>query len=170
VWRSIRAIDTPAPCVFKETGFREAKTARWKGAIDAPGGARTKLLARDGEVSQGATGDPGPTIIANLLDANGRVYRPGRQIFVGAVAARVYLTTEQPAIATTPVEAVVSRAQDLGYTYGKVDTGDSPARHAYYLRVWSRQPSGSWAIVADILTGTVRPYLWTELKFCSTGV
>jgi hypothetical protein len=47
----------------------------------------------------------------------------------------------------------VSRAQDLGYTYGKVDTGDTPAKHAYYLRVWSRQPSGSWSIVADILTG-----------------
>ena len=113
-----QGIDTPAPCVFKETGFQEAKTAHWKGAIDAPDVARTKLLARDGEVSQGATRDPGPTIIANVLDANGRVYRPGRQIFVGAVAARVYLTAEQPAIATTPVEAVVSRAQDLGYTYG----------------------------------------------------
>ena len=72
---------------------------------------------------------------------------------MGAVAARVYLITEQPAIATAPVEAVVSRAQDLGYTYGKVDTSDAPAKHAYYLRVWSRQPSGSWSIVADILTG-----------------
>jgi hypothetical protein len=147
-----QGIDTPEPCAFKETGFREAKTARWKGAGDPPDVARRKLLARDGEVSQGATNDPGPTIIANVLDANGRVYRPGRQILVGAVAARVYLVTEQPAISTTPVEAVISRAQDLGFTYGTVDTGEAPAKHAYYLRVWSRQSSGSWAIVADILT------------------
>jgi len=148
-----QGIDTPAPCAFSETGFHEAKTAHWKGTIDAPDVARRTLLARDGEVSHGAIKDPGPTIIANVLDANGRVYRPGRQIFVGAVAARVYLITEQPAIATSPVDAVVSRAQDLGYTYGKVDTGDTPAKHAYYLRVWSRQPSGSWSIVADVLTG-----------------
>jgi ketosteroid isomerase-like protein len=147
-----QGIDTPEPCAFKETGFREAKTARWKGAGDAPDVARRKLLGRDGEVSNGATNDAGPTIIANVLDANGRVYRPGRQILVGAVAARVYLVTEQPAISTTPIEAVVSGAQDLGFTYGTVDTGDAPAKHAYYLRVWSRQPSGSWAIVADILT------------------
>ena len=147
-----QGIDTPEPCAFKETGFREAKTALWKGAGDTPDVARRKLLARDREVSQGATNDPGPTIIANVLDANGRVYRPGRQIFVGAVAARVFLVTEQPAISTTPIEAVISRAQDLGFTYGTVDTGDAPAKQAYYLRVWSRQPSGSWAIVADILT------------------
>ncbi len=147
-----QGIDTAEPCVFKETGFREAKSARWKGALDAPDAARAKLLERDGDVSQGATKDLGPTIIANVLDANGRVYRPGRQIFVGAVAARVYLVTEQPAISTTPVEAVISRAQDLGYTYGTVDTGDAPAKHAYYLRVWSRQPSGAWSLVADILT------------------
>jgi len=148
-----QGIDTPEPCAFKETGFRETKTGRWKSTGDSPDVARATLLARDREVSQGATKDPGPTIIANVLDGNGRVYRAGRQIFVGDVAARVYLVTEQPAISTTPVEAVVSRAQDLGYTYGTVETGDTPAKHAYYLRVWSRQPSGSWSIVADILTG-----------------
>ena len=53
----------------------------------------------------------------------------------------------------TPVEAVVARAQDLGYTFGKYEVGEATAaRQGCYLRVWSRQPSGGWSLVADILT------------------
>jgi hypothetical protein len=146
-----QGIDTPEPCAFKGTGFQAAKTPHWKGSAVAADAARAALLARDGELATGEPRDVG-TAIAGALEANGRIYRPGRQILVGAVASRVYLVTEQRPMTTTPIAAVVSQAQDLGFTYGKVETGETPAKPAYYVRVWSRQPSGTWAIVADILT------------------
>jgi hypothetical protein len=145
-----QGIDTPEPCAFKGNGFQAAKTQRWKGTV-APETARAALLARDGELAASDARNAGAAL-AGALDANARVYRPARQILVGAVASRVYLVTEQPPMTTTPIAAVVSQAQDLGVTYGKVETGEAPAKPSYYLRVWSRQPSGTWTIVADILT------------------
>jgi hypothetical protein len=148
-----QGIDTPAPCVFKVAGFEPVKSgAHWAGPLVPPEEARAALLARDGELA-GTEPRGSGAAIARALDANGRVYRPGRQILVGDVAARVYLAAEQPWMTTmTPMAAIVSGAQDLGYTYGKIETGDEAPKTAYYLRVWSRQPSGAWSLVADILT------------------
>ena len=148
-----QGIDTEAPCQFDGSGFRALKATKWSGAVIAPDAARARLLAADGDV--GHTGEPRATgaAIAEAMRDDGRVYRPGRQIFVGSAAARVYLVAEQTPMTTTPVRAVVSRAQDLGYTYGKFEVGEAPdAKQGYYLRVWARLPSGAWAIVADILT------------------
>ena len=148
-----QGIDTPEPCVFKVAGFEPVKSgAHWAGSLVPPEEARAALLARDGELA-GTEPRGSGAAIARALDANGRVYRPGRQILVGDVAARVYLVTEQPWMTTmTPMAAIVSGAQDLGYTYGKIETGDELPKAAYYLRVWARQPSGAWSLVADILT------------------
>ncbi len=148
-----QGIDTPEPCVFKVAGFEPVKSrAHWAGPLVPPEEARAALLARDGELA-GTEPRGSGAAIARALDANGRVYRPGRQILVGDVAARVYLVAEQPWMTTMrPMAAIVSGAQDLGYTYGKIETGDEAPKAAYYLRVWSRQPSGAWSLVADILT------------------
>jgi len=51
-----------------------------------------------------------------------------------------------------PIAAGVSKSADIGYSYGKYELTrkDKPVEKGYIVRVWKRNKSGGWKLVADI--------------------
>ena len=53
-----------------------------------------------------------------------------------------------------PIDAEVSQAGDLGYTYGlatfRASAADTTAASSTYLRIWKRPPGGLWRLVLDL--------------------
>ena len=79
-----------------------------------------------------------------------RVYRMGALPAGGEVA--VPLALERGAFAWEPVGSGVSRAGDLGYTYGRARAPDADpaADPGAYLRIWRRDGEGGWRLALDL--------------------
>jgi ketosteroid isomerase-like protein len=43
-----------------------------------------------------------------------------------------------------------ARSGDLGYSYGIYDVKGTTPQHGAYVRVWQREASGKWLVVADV--------------------
>jgi len=76
----------------------------------------------------------------------------------GREAIREHLSDGPPGAVLTwkPLEAKVSRAGDLGHTYGTYELRFSGAdgklqiRYGKYVSIWKRQIDGTWKFVVDI--------------------
>ncbi|MEO5821862.1 MAG: hypothetical protein ABIT71_15270 [Vicinamibacteraceae bacterium] len=92
------------------------------------------------------------------LAGEARYHRPGSLPLVGRAAieadpdARAAASRRQTSLATAQ-----ARSADLGYSYGRYETrmaGAAPAATAapsgHYIRVWRRNASGIWQIVAQV--------------------
>lgn len=90
----------------------------------------------------------------DVLAENARLHRTGRQPIVGRDAIRAALA-ENPVPATwAPAAAFVSKAGDLGYTFGlakrRQSGPDSPwVDSDNYLRIWKKE-NGAWKLVLDV--------------------
>jgi ketosteroid isomerase-like protein len=72
----------------------------------------------------------------------------GSRLIQAALAQTAGTLTWKPAFAD------VSKAADLGYTYGLATfkASDKAAEQSNYLRVWRKQSDGKWKVVLDIFT------------------
>jgi ketosteroid isomerase-like protein len=91
--------------------------------------------------------------------AEARYHRPGslplvgRPAIGGDPAARASSAMKRGSLA-----AAQARSADLGYTYGRYETllaagtpaGGAAAPSGYYVRVWRRNTTGAWQIVAQV--------------------
>jgi ketosteroid isomerase-like protein len=99
----------------------------------------------------------GPVLayLATFADT-GRLLRSGSQPAVGREALRTALDAQKTRILSwEPQAGEVSKAGDLGYTYGTLesrDTADGPADRAAYTRIWRRQAGRPWKIVLEVAT------------------
>ena len=156
------------------TVWKMQPDARWKVLIDAgitspPAGplrpspfetapndasperqARLPLLAVDRALCDSiASRGPADAIAAVSQEAT-RLYRDGLAPMTGAAAIRSYLASKAGTMRCEPVKDEMSRSADLGYTYGKYTTGESPAESGSYLRIWKRL-AGEWKLAVDLL-------------------
>ena len=93
---------------------------------------------------------------------NTRVYLPGMGPAVGAEAASsVYGAFLDNQLATTnPVNlsnlgAYLSSSQEMGYTYGTMETDSSTAEAGFktsYMRLWRFNQEGEWRIAVEVLS------------------
>jgi ketosteroid isomerase-like protein len=93
---------------------------------------------------------------------NTRVYLPGMGPAVGAEAASsVYGAFLDNQLATTnPVNlsnlgAYLSSSQEMGYTYGTMETDSSAAEAGFktsYMRLWRFNQEGEWRIAVEVLS------------------
>ena len=66
------------------------------------------------------------------------------------------LTTSGVAITWEPLRANVSRAGDLGYTFGgyqltrETEEGETTIEQGSYVTIWRKEPGGDWKVVVDI--------------------
>jgi len=82
-----------------------------------------------------------------------RLHRDGVFPILGHDAVVADLAKRAGPTHAQPVDVVVSSSADLAYGYGSFtrgETGGSAAEHGYYGRVWKRNPSGNWEMVAQI--------------------
>ena len=87
-----------------------------------------------------------------------RYHRPGSLPLVGRPAIEADPAAKATGLTRSSLAAAQARSGDLGYSYGRYETrlaaGAAPAPTAapsgYYVRVWRRNASGTWQIVAQV--------------------
>jgi len=87
-----------------------------------------------------------------------RLYRMGAYPTMGKKSLRRELSAIEGRLSWEPIDAAVSAAADLGYTYGisRIEPpGDGgTAAEFSYLRIWKRHPDGPWKVVLDLASPT----------------
>ena len=106
--------------------------------------ARQSLLDRDRSYST----DQFPVYASSEV----RLYRPGNLPYIGSQAATEAIAKGKGQIMWEPVGGDVSRAGDLGYTYGTYQVTDDTKKvieRGSYVRIWKKE-NGAWRIVMDV--------------------
>jgi ketosteroid isomerase-like protein len=92
--------------------------------------------------------------LEEYLDNEARIYRQKSQPIVGINSIVVYFSSTPYLSTWKPLEAVVARSGDLGYSYGSYTVTNSnsvsEAEKGYYLHAWRRDASNRWRLVAEV--------------------
>lgn len=81
-----------------------------------------------------------------------RVFREEKFPFIGKQSIREALSGQTGLLKWEPAKSDVSKAGDLGYTYGIAEykaQGASKTEYFNYVRIWKRSAQGEWKIVLD---------------------
>ena len=91
---------------------------------------------------------------------DGAMFPQGSPVVRGHQAIRTLMgpvfETDGFSLTWEPLEAEVSEGGDLGYTHGTFESrfpgpdGEVTVTTGKYLKVWRKQPDGSWKVAADI--------------------
>jgi ketosteroid isomerase-like protein len=112
---------------------------------------RDQLLAADKALSAASAAQGTAAAYHAVLAPTIRLLRRGAAPAKGPEAAGADLRRHPGTLTWQPDGGDVSRAGDLGYTYGTAErTGNAPER-GVYLRIWERAPGGAWRLVLDLL-------------------
>ncbi len=133
-------------------------TRRWKGKADQQS-ERAALIDLDRKYSESSLRKGIGESFLEYSAADIRVLREGSFPVSGKQAARKLIEQKKGQYSWTVASSDVSRAADLGYTYGlgQVKTTDDKTEHFNYTRVWKRQPDGAWKVVVDLASPAPAP-------------
>ncbi|MFT3747863.1 MAG: hypothetical protein QM768_06075 [Agriterribacter sp.] len=86
------------------------------------------------------------------MDEEGVMLRPQRMPVIGAAAVDLISSLNDSSLILTwhPIGANMSKAADLGYTYGiyTMQMGDATYKGTY-VTIWQKQEDGSWKFLLD---------------------
>jgi ketosteroid isomerase-like protein len=120
-----------------------AKTAKGKAA-------ERELINRDKAFSKTVAARGVSSAYEKILDPQARALREGLVPLDGKTAILAYLVKGTALRFLEPMHAGVSKAADMGYTYGayrqKINA-KSPS--GYYVHVWRRDSKGTWVVVVE---------------------
>jgi ketosteroid isomerase-like protein len=153
-WKVVLDIGTSSPSHSSalkdvQTTFSEGDGSEWKVSDQGP----EALFALDREFS-------GPESAAQkylrYAGKHIRLIREGEFPIIGADSAGNYLEKVRDLISCAPIGGELSRAGDLGYTYGTYQLNrEADERNdletGYYVHIWKRQDS-SFKLVVDLLS------------------
>lgn len=115
--------------------------------------ARTNLMNEEREFSKASADLGAAEAFLMKADIAVRVYRENQMPFVGRAAAAKAMYSSSTAWTWTPAFADVSRAGDLGYSYGTYELRDKKSggitESGNYARVW-KKIAGMWRVVIDV--------------------
>jgi len=80
-----------------------------------------------------------------------RLHRSGFMPSIGSKEIRSWLEANAPAMTASTGAAESARSGDLGYSYGTYEVKGTGAQKGAYVRVWQRDDSGKWWLVADVV-------------------
>ncbi len=143
-------IDVPQPAQYDPGFTRFRFDDRYRGPDQDTAAAGT-LLSTDRELNAALAADGAPRAYAARLAPGARLNRNGVAPIVGAAAIAEWLERNTPALSARTTASFASRAGDLGYTYGIYELKGSEPETGAYLRVWSRDRTARWWIVAEVM-------------------
>lgn len=111
--------------------------------------AQQQLFARDSAVGRGA---PQSASLLGAMADDARVHREGAVPALGIANVRQTFAGDDRPYHSKRLGGGISRAADLGYTYGEYELVASfthPAQRGYYLRIW-RVDDDAWRIILDL--------------------
>ena len=149
-------IGTPSPA--PETGPPRLTSPAAAGQADAArrGGLnynqtpiRDSLLAADRDLGKTAAAQGLAAAYVAIAADDAYLLRDDHQPFVGKEAIRGALAGDKGGVTWEPAGSGASAAGDLGYVYGTASR-KAPQESGIYMRVWQRQPGGSWKLALDV--------------------
>ena len=151
--------DAPSPVAFAP-GFVRMPAAEGRYTAPAPGAGQPAptdptmpLLQAERQANRDAAG------FRAAFAPEARYHRPGALPLVGRAAIEADATATTAGVQRSSVTVAQARSADLGYSYGRFETRLAATAGAgaatagpsgYYVRVWRRNASGAWRIVAQV--------------------
>ena len=117
--------------------------------------ARVSMLKADRDLAQASLEGGSAAAFSAVLADSVRFYRDGVFPGIGKAAMVDMLRQQSGVLSWVPINAAISRAGDLGYTYGlttfKAAPQDTSTTSNSYLRIWKAQPDSTWLLVVDLV-------------------
>ena len=139
-------IQVPQPATFEPGFVRFRFDDRYHGSEDGSAAAGTLMVA-DRELNAAVARGAALAYSARLAPA-ARLNRDGIAPIIGPAAIGDWLGRNTPALAPHTTASFASQAGDLGYTYGTYEASEEKGA---YVRIWTRDRSGRWWIVAEVM-------------------
>ena len=139
----------PQPVTFAAGFTRFAFASRYTRhepkdqAVAALLAADNALNAQIGKAGSGAA-------YAEVTTSASRLHRNGFLPPIGTTAIRSWMNEHAAAMTASTAAADAARSGDFGYSYGVYDVKGTTPQHGAYVRVWQREASGQWLVVADV--------------------
>jgi ketosteroid isomerase-like protein len=139
----------PEPVPFAPGFTRIAFGGRYTGK-EGKEAAGTSLAEADRDLnSQIAVQGPGRAF-AGRVTPSSRLHRPGYVPIVGTDAIATWLTEHASTATAKDGAAEAAAAGDFGYSYGTFEMKGPKPLTGVYVRVWNRDASGRWWLMADV--------------------
>ena len=130
--------------------------SRYAGKDDKATAARS-LLEADRELNSRVATEGAVRAYADRITAETRLHRPEGPPAVGPREIGAWLERNANGLSLTSTSADSSAAGDMGYSYGKYETESPGGGSGAYVRVWSRDATARWFVVADVTQPAAPP-------------
>jgi ketosteroid isomerase-like protein len=137
------------PATF-EPGFVRFRFARRYEGKGDKASAGESLAAADRAFNSRIESAGPAAAFADVLAPGARVHRADVGALTDPSGVRAWLSEHAAGLNATTTTAEAASSGDLGYSYGTYRTASMPKPSAY-LRVWTRDESGRWFVVVDVL-------------------
>jgi ketosteroid isomerase-like protein len=141
--------DPPQPVVFAEGFTRFPVTSRYSGAESKAAGAAA-LLEADKTLNARITSDGAAAAYSAVTTNSSRLHRSGFMPPIGSAAIRAWFDANASTMSAASGAADCANSADLGYSYGTYEVKAPSSQMGAYVRVWQRDASGKWLLVADV--------------------
>jgi ketosteroid isomerase-like protein len=150
-WRVVIDVGSspPQPVTFAEGFTRFPMPAHYAAGEGNAAGAASLLDADKTLNAQIAIQGAGAAY-ANVTTDSSRLHRSGFMPSIGSRVIRAWLETNAAGMTAVTGAVGCSDSADLGYSYGTYDLKGAPSPAGAYVRVWQRDRTGKWLIVADV--------------------
>ncbi|HET7217324.1 MAG TPA: DUF4440 domain-containing protein [Vicinamibacterales bacterium] len=131
-------------------GFTRTTTPTHYAGKDGKEAATRDLAAADRALNaQLLVQGPARALAPRLTDVS-RLHRVGRVPIVGRDRIVAYLEQNAQPKSAKDTAAEASAAGDVGYSYGTFEMTEPKPVTGAYVRLWSRDASGTWWLMADV--------------------
>ena len=86
-----------------------------------------------------------------VVTSGSRLHRSGFMPAIGPQPIRSWLDANASSMSASTGTAESAQSGDLGYSYGTYEVKGSSPQSGAYVRVWQRDDSGKWWLVADVV-------------------
>jgi ketosteroid isomerase-like protein len=142
--------EPPNPVTFAEGFTRFPLASRYAGAEGKAASAET-LLAADKSLNARIGADGAGAAYSSVTTSSTRLHRSGFMPSIGSAAIRSWFDVNASAMSASTGAAECAKSADLGYSYGTYEVTTPSQQKGAYVRVWERDASGKWLLVADVV-------------------
>jgi ketosteroid isomerase-like protein len=142
-------INAPEAAVFPP-GFTRTTTASHYNGKEGKAAATRALAEADRDLNAQLPAVGVVRAFAPRLTDVSRFHRGGRVPIVGRDRIVAWLEQNPHPVSTKETAAEAAASGDVGYTYGTFEIPQPKPATGVYIRLWSRDASGTWWLMADV--------------------
>jgi ketosteroid isomerase-like protein len=142
--------DPPQPVTFAEGFTRFPLSSRYSGPDGKARGSST-LLEVDKALNASMTRESAAAAYSAVATSSSRLHRSGFMPSIGSGAFREWFSANASAMSAVTGAAEAANSADLGYSYGTYEVTTPKPEQGAYIRLWQRDGSGKWWLVADVV-------------------